>query len=250
MPNFTTVSNAAPLTGTNEPKSRTPAQRDASRKNGASRGPVTDAGRRRSSRNGHRHGLRSRVLVLDAKDARGLAALRADLLRRWPVATPIERHWLERLAACHFRQQKLEAIEFLAMDAFLFDTDEPDAPEGKPRLPSLATLLRYRRQIAREMEEAGGNLHRLIDARLHRMGGTDGCEEKTDEDDAAGQDDDAANANLCTDALTRPLFNNQQKDCLAEQGRPRAADAMRVAPTRPNPARPPFPPLPQAQPNP
>ena len=37
------------------------------------------------------------------------------------------------------------------MDQFLLDTDEPEAPGEKPRLPSLATLLRYRKRIARDM---------------------------------------------------------------------------------------------------
>ncbi|MCB1883515.1 MAG: hypothetical protein KDG89_05885 [Geminicoccaceae bacterium] len=119
----------------------------------------------------------------DAEDARELAALRADLLRRRPVETPVERHRLERLAACHLRQEKLEAIEFLAMDAFLFDADEPDAPEGKPRLPSLATLLRYRKRIARDLEETGRNLHTLIDGRLCRADDTDDTDD-TDEPDA------------------------------------------------------------------
>ncbi|MCB1883895.1 MAG: hypothetical protein KDG89_07855 [Geminicoccaceae bacterium] len=228
------VSAAASAPCTNEPRPRTPAQAEASRRNGArSRGPVTDAGRRRSSQNSVRHGLRSRVLVLDAEDARKLAALRADLLRRWPVATPMERHWLERLAACHLRQAKLEAIEFLAMDAFLFDTDEPDAPEGKPRLPSLATLLRYRRQIAREMEEAGRNLHRLIDGRLHRMDGTDepdAWEEEEEEDDDADEADgwDGDDADAGTDepapeaAPSGPVFPDPRADpvgrCRAKRG--------------------------------
>ncbi|MCB1884056.1 MAG: hypothetical protein KDG89_08695 [Geminicoccaceae bacterium] len=193
MPGLATVADAAPDTG--EPKPRTPAQAQASRTNGAtSRGPVTEAGRRRSSQNGRRHGLRSRAPVLDAEDGKDLAALRVDLLRRWPVETPVERHWLERLAACHLRQAKLEAIEFLAMDRFLFDTNEPDAG---PRLPSLATLLRYRRQIAREMEEAGRNLRGLIDARLRDAGGTDGWEDGEGADD--GWNGNAAADDLDTD---------------------------------------------------
>ena len=117
--------------------------------------------------------------VLDAEDRKELAAIRSDLLRRWPVETPVERHWLERLASCHLRQAKLEEIEFLAMDALLFDTDEPEAR----RLPSLATLLRYRRQVGRDMAEAGANLQTLIEARLHGAGGTD--ESDAWEDDAA-----------------------------------------------------------------
>ena len=235
MPALAAVVSAAPALCTNEPRPRTPAQAEASRRNGArSRGPVTDAGRRRSSQNSVRHGLRSKAPVLGAEDARHLAALRSDLLRRWPVATPVERHWLERLAACHLRQQKLEAIEFLAMDAFLFDADEPDAPEAKPRLPSLATLLRYRRQVAREMEEAGRNLHRLIDGRPGRAGGTDepeGGEEDEGEADADGRDDDEADAAFCTDepgpeaaraVLPGPVFPDPRRGpvgrCRAKRG--------------------------------
>ncbi|MCB1882809.1 MAG: hypothetical protein KDG89_02260 [Geminicoccaceae bacterium] len=202
------VSNTAPAAlatlGTSEPRPRSDAQRQASRTNGArSRGPLSEAGRRRSSQNAVRHGLRSKAPVLGAEDARHLAALRSDLLRRWPVATPMERHWLERLVACHLRQEKLEAIEFLAMDRFLFDTDEPGAPQAGQRLPSLATLLRYRRQNARDMEEAGRNLRSLIDGRLHHAGGTDGWEDEDDADawnegegGTVDRDDDAG---PCTD---------------------------------------------------
>jgi hypothetical protein len=47
------------------PVTRSPAQRAASRANGArSRGPTTDAGKARSARNGTRHGLRGGPFVL------------------------------------------------------------------------------------------------------------------------------------------------------------------------------------------
>ncbi|MCB1882671.1 MAG: hypothetical protein KDG89_01550 [Geminicoccaceae bacterium] len=230
MPALAAVVSAAPALCTNEPRPRTPAQAEASRRNGArSRGPVTDAGRRRSSQNSVRHGLRSKAPVLGAEDARHLAALRSDLLRRWPVATPVERHWLERLAACHLRQAKLEAVEFLAMDALLFDADEPDAPHGGQRLPSLATLLRYRRQVAREMEEAGRNLHRLIDGRLHRMDGTDEPDAwEEEEDDDADEADGWRGADAGTDepgpeaAPSGPVFPDPRRDpvgrCRAKRG--------------------------------
>ena len=196
MPSLAAVTNPAPAPCTNEPEPRSAAQAEASRLNGArSRGPVTEAGRRRSAQNGRRHGLRSKTTVLAAEDARELAAIRSDLRCRWPVETPVERHWLERLASCHLRQAKLEEIEFLAMDALLFDTDEPEAR----RLPSLATLLRYRRQVGRDMAEAGANLQTLIEARLHGAGGTDesdgweedeGVGEGRVADDVDGWDDD------------------------------------------------------------
>ncbi len=141
---------------------RTPAQAEASRANGAcSRGPTSAEGRRRSALNATRHGLRARAGAtpsLSFEDEAKLAGLRSDLARRWPVETAAERHWLDALARCHLRQEKLDALELLVMDALLSGTNEPG-------LPALATLLRYRRQVARETGEASANLAALIDAR-------------------------------------------------------------------------------------
>ena len=83
------------------------------------------------------------------------------------------------------------------MDALLFDTDEPEAR----RLPSLATLLRYRRQVGRDMAEAGANLQTLIEARLHGAGGRD--ESDAWEDDAADTNEpEASHAQAPTPSST------------------------------------------------
>src|SRR5215207_7484874 len=64
-----------------EPRPRTPAQVDASRRNGArSRGPVTEEGKARASRNALQHGLCAmHHLVLEDEAPDDLAALIAGI---------------------------------------------------------------------------------------------------------------------------------------------------------------------------
>ncbi|MCB1885455.1 MAG: hypothetical protein KDG89_15915, partial [Geminicoccaceae bacterium] len=78
------------------------------------------------------------------------------------------------------------------------------------------------------------NLHRLIDGRPGRAGGTDepgAGEEDEGEDDADGRDDDEADAASCTDepgpeaapvALPGPVFPDPRRDpvgrCRAKRG--------------------------------
>jgi hypothetical protein len=67
------------------PADRTPAQIEASRRNGArSRGPDTDAGKARSARNGTRHGLRGGPFaLLPSEDPDEFAELHAAVTSDW-----------------------------------------------------------------------------------------------------------------------------------------------------------------------
>ena len=196
---------------------RTPAQAEASRANGAcSRGPVSGEGRRRSALNATRHGLRARpgAPPPSVEDEAALAGLRSDLARRWPVETAVERHWLDALARCHLRQEKLDALELLVMDALLSGTNQPG-------LPSLATLLRYRRQVARETNEAGANLQALIEARPAR--GVDTNEPGAwpeAREGAAAHETDAAPGAACG-AGVRPVPDTPEHDANEPDARAR-----------------------------
>jgi hypothetical protein len=77
---------------------RTPAQTEASRRNDAlSRGPVGEAGRARSARNGTRHGLCStEFFLLPDEDPDAYAGFAAGMLATLAPANGAERHAAER----------------------------------------------------------------------------------------------------------------------------------------------------------
>ena len=82
------------------PAARSPAQIEASRRNGArSKGPVTQEGKARASRNALRHGLTAMEhLVLEDEVPDALEALIATVAEEVGAATEIEGHWPWRRA--------------------------------------------------------------------------------------------------------------------------------------------------------
>lgn len=143
------------------PASPTPAQADASRRNGAlSQGPVTPEGRAASAGNAARHGLRSAAppRLLPNEDAAAYAALRDALSTRHNPADAAEMHCVEELAFAYWRQRRLRALEIAALDA----ADPVAEPDGAaPRGPAPATLARYRARIERDIRLASAELARL-----------------------------------------------------------------------------------------
>src|SRR3954470_6655398 len=106
----------------------TPAQAKASRLNGAlSRGPAAPEGKVRSALNGTRHGLRGRTFVIlpDEDPAEWLALLDGYLARFRPAGAA-EPRCVERLAACDWREDRLERLEAETLFAGHGDTHEPD----------------------------------------------------------------------------------------------------------------------------
>lgn len=81
------------------PVNPSPAQAAASRANGAaSRGPVTDAGKARSARNGTSHGLRGGdFCLLPGEDGEELALLEHAVAADWHPRDAFERHWTLRV---------------------------------------------------------------------------------------------------------------------------------------------------------
>ncbi|HFA60232.1 MAG TPA: hypothetical protein ENJ83_06035, partial [Rhodospirillales bacterium] len=118
---------------------RTPAQIEASRRNGArSRGPRTAEGKARSAANSRRHGLcSSRLMLRGEEERRAFAALLADLEARLAPVGEAERHLVEELAVVSWHQRMLRTVESRALEALA-------GGEPAPGLPSLATLCRYR----------------------------------------------------------------------------------------------------------
>ncbi len=136
------------------PISPTPAQSSASRANGVlSRGPTTPEGKARSALNGTRHGLAGPFRLLPGEDAAAYERLRAALLARHAPADAAEEHWVEELAFAAWRLRRLRALD--AADGT--SESEPQAraePDEAARLPSLATLARYRGRVERDHRQA------------------------------------------------------------------------------------------------
>ena len=75
-----------------EPRPRTPAQIEASRRNGSrSHGPLTPEGKARASRNAVKHGLTAMThLVVEGEDPAGLEALTFRMLVETGATSEIE----------------------------------------------------------------------------------------------------------------------------------------------------------------
>ena len=101
------------------PAARSPAQIAASRRNGArSKGPVTDEGKARSSRNALQHGLCAmQHLVLEDEVPDDLEALIAHLAAEVGAASEIEARLTRRLAIAFWKGERAERIEVALFDA-------------------------------------------------------------------------------------------------------------------------------------
>ena len=92
-----------------------------------------------------------------------LGALRAALTARIAPADAIEEHWVGEIAFALWQQQRLQALAALVLAAAESGTSEPD--EAATRLPSLATLARYRARIERDLKLARHELEAARQAR-------------------------------------------------------------------------------------
>lgn len=87
-------------------------QQQAARENGAkSHGPVTPQGKAASSRNGIKHGLLSRDVVLPNEDPELWEALRQSFHDHWKPANPVEALLVDDLAATQWKLIRAESIE-------------------------------------------------------------------------------------------------------------------------------------------
>src|SRR5689334_22891135 len=100
----------------------------------------------------------SRLLPDDDAD---LAAFRDALTARHAPVDAVEEHWVAEMAFALWQQQRLQALAALALAAAANGTDEPDA-----RLPSLATLARYRGRVERDLRLAEKELEAARQTRL------------------------------------------------------------------------------------
>jgi hypothetical protein len=102
-----------------EPRPRTPAQIAASRRNGSrSKGPVTEEGKAKASRNALKHGLTAlHHLVLEDEVPDALEALIATVTEEAGAASEIEARLARRLALALWKGERAERIETALFDA-------------------------------------------------------------------------------------------------------------------------------------
>ncbi len=101
------------------PAARSPAQIEASRRNGArSRGPVTAEGKARASRNALKHGLAAlHHLVLEDEAPSELEELTARLMAEVGPESEIEARLVRRMAIAFWKGERAERIEVALFDA-------------------------------------------------------------------------------------------------------------------------------------
>lgn len=137
------------------PTDPSPAQRAASRANGArAHGPTSEAGRARCAEAATRHGLGGTFRLLPEEDAAAYERLRAAWMRRLAPRDAAEEALVDALVAAYWRGRRLEALEERVLSALSRDGEAPG-------LPSLSTLARYRARLERDRRAALAELEAL-----------------------------------------------------------------------------------------
>jgi hypothetical protein len=147
-----------------------PATLATARANGAlSHGPVTAEGKARSAMNAVRHGLcASDPAGLPEATRLELQPLLDELIGRLAPEGAAEAEIVEELAFVLWRQRRLRALEERVLGAALAPSEE----EMPARLPSLATLVRYRGRLERDWRRGLEALDQLKAIRPQRpLGG-------------------------------------------------------------------------------
>ena len=130
------------------PTRTTPARAAAARANGArSTGPRTEAGKARTRLNAVRHGLSSTTFhLLPEERVEDWTRHRDQLIATLEAQGPEETALAVAIAEADWRLRRALQVEALVLDAMFAPPPEP------VRLPSLDTVLRWRRAIERERD--------------------------------------------------------------------------------------------------
>jgi hypothetical protein len=137
---------------------RTVAQIDASRRNGAkSRGPVTAAGKAKSSQNRRTHGFRSAKPTVDELNGAEFQRLRKAMLDELQPAGPLESSLAEQIVHATWTLERLRDAE-----------RKVPIRQGLGSLGSLLNYARYRTSLERSRERAVKELRVLQNERVLR----------------------------------------------------------------------------------
>jgi hypothetical protein len=142
-------------------------RKTASRANGArSKGPITPAGKSRSSKNATRHGLFAKCVVLDCESREDFDSLLGDFVARFRPADDVELGLVEEMLSAFWRQRRIWAIETRIMDDAIStqppDNDDmsrlTDAFTAVAAQPNLGLIHRYETRLHRIFQRALANL--------------------------------------------------------------------------------------------
>ncbi len=182
------------------PSTRSPAQIEASRRNGArSRGPVTEEGKSRSSRNALKHGLTAMEhLVLEDEVPEALEALIEQISEEAGAATEIETRIARRLAIAFWKGERAEKIEVALFDAAPklrppqagFEWEEAD-PLTTFDLKRFNAVRGYQAQQGREISRCLKELRQLRNDAVADCTGEPETARKTEPSDLGPANDDA-----------------------------------------------------------
>jgi hypothetical protein len=201
------------------PATRSPAQIETSRRNGArSKGPVTPDGKERASRNALKHGLTAtHHLVLDDEVPDALDALIATVAEETGASTEIESRLARRLAIALWKGKRAERMETALFDA---------APKVRPpptgfqweETDSLTTFDLKRFNVVRGYQaQQGREISRCLkELRLMRKdafvvctGEPEDASENEPKSPPAPANDDAAKAAVKTASPAFPMPQNE-----------------------------------------
>ena len=114
-------------------------QSETSRRNGSkSRGPITESGKFKSSRNATTHGMLSKSIVIEDECAPRFAALPASIRHVLQPRNSIEDGLMEDLATCRWRQRRLLAMETASISLEIQRQDPQTAAQSPPTRAAVA----------------------------------------------------------------------------------------------------------------
>jgi hypothetical protein len=128
-----------------------------------SHGPVTEAGKRRSSLNAIRHGLSGRVVVLPSEDLNQYQAFSQELVDSFDPRTPLERQLAQIAADQQWRLNRVRSIED-GMFALGHSEEAGNFETGNTEIHAALTAAR----VFRQDSKAFVNLT-LYEQRIHRI---------------------------------------------------------------------------------
>jgi hypothetical protein len=119
---------------------RTDCQIEASRANGSkSRGPVTEKGKRASSRNAIKHGILSECVLLPGESPESFQSLAAGLFEEFHPVGSTEEDLVEVMAVARWRRMRVWSVEKNCLTGRMASTYR-DSPEPKPSAEATASL--------------------------------------------------------------------------------------------------------------